>query len=222
MLDKSIPYKRIIMKLDNNKNNFRDNIILPEGYSFRMYEPGYEEYWAETETEVLEYESKEDALAYFKKELLPYRDQLKRRMVFIFNEEGIAVANACAWYINYKGKHQAQVHYVGVKPKYQGQGLGKLIFTKTLTLFAKYERDEDIYLHTQTWSHVAIRMYLNMGFVLIKDDSLGYHDKNYEEAVAVLETIYDEGMMKVIRGNKFLYRMNTAYRNIVNKFYKMK
>lgn len=217
MLDKSIPYKRIIMKLNNNKNNLSDNIVLPEGYFFRMYEPGYEKYWAETETEVLEYESKEAALAYFKKELLPYQAQLKNRMVFIFNEEGIAVANACAWYINYKGKHQAQVHYVGVRPKYQGIGLGKAIFAKILTLFDKYEKGEDIYLHTQTWSHVAIRMYLNSGFVFIKDDSLGYHDKNYEEAVEILETIYDEATMKQIRGNKLLYRFKIVYRNVVNK-----
>jgi GNAT superfamily N-acetyltransferase len=220
MLDKSIPYKRIIMKLDKSKNDFNDNIVLPEGYFFRMYEPGYEEYWAETEAEVLEYKSKKEALAYFKKELLPYQKQLKRRMVFIFNEEGVAVANACAWYINYKGRHQAQVHYVGVRPKYQGLGLGRAIFTKILTLFSQYEKGQDIYLHTQTWSHVAIRMYLKMGFVLIKDDSLGYHDKNFEEAVAVLGTIYDEYTMKQIRGNKLLYRLKIVYRNIINKINK--
>jgi GNAT superfamily N-acetyltransferase len=201
------------MKLDNKKNNFNEDILLPKGYSFKMYEPGYEEYWAETETEVLEYKSKEEALEYFKKELIPYQEELKKRMVFIFNEEGIAVANACAWYINYKGKYQAQVHYVGVRPKYQGLGLGRAIFTKILTLFTIYEKGEDIYLHTQTWSHVAIRMYLNMGFVLIKDDSLGYHDKDYEEAVDILEKIYEEATMKQIRGNKLLYRCRLIGRN---------
>lgn len=217
MLDKSVPYKRVIMKLNYSNNNFSKDINLPEGYSFKMYEPGFENYWAETETEVLEYKMKEEAIEYFKKELIPYQEQLKKRMVFIMNQEGVAVANACAWYINYKGRHQAHVHFVAVRPDYQGRGLGKAIFAKILTIFPIYEAGEDIYLHTQTWSHVAIRMYLKMGFKLIKDDSLGYHDKNYEEAVEVLDGIYDEGTMKLIRGNKYKYKFNIMYKSIIQK-----
>jgi ribosomal protein S18 acetylase RimI-like enzyme len=217
MLDKSVPYKRVIMKLNYSNNNFSKDINLPEGYSFKMYEPGFENYWAETETEVLEYKTKEEAIEYFKKELIPYQEQLKKRMVFIMNQEGVAVANACAWYINYKGRHQAHVHFVAVRPDYQGRGLGKAIFAKILTIFSIYEAGEDIYLHTQTWSHVAIRMYLKMGFKLIKDDSLGYHDKNYEEAVEVLDGIYDEGTMKLIRGNKYKYKFNIMYKSIIQK-----
>lgn len=217
MLDKSVPYKRIIMKLDYSKNNFCDDIILPEGYSFKMYEPGFENYWAQTEAEVLEYESKEKALEYFRKELLPYQEQLKERMVFVINQQGEAIANACAWYIDYKGKHQAQVHYVAVRPKYQGIGIGKALFTKILTIFPKFEAGEDVYLHTQTWSHVAIRMYLKMGFKLIKDDFLGYRDKDYEEAVAVLEKIYNEATMKQIRGNKYKYNFKIILRKVLCK-----
>lgn len=217
MLDKSVPYKRVIMKLNYSNNNFSKDINLPEGYTFKMYEPGFENYWAETETEVLEYKMKEEAIEYFKKELIPYQEQLKKRMVFIMNQEGVAVANACAWYINYKGRHQAHVHFVAVRPDYQGRGLGKAIFAKILTIFSIYEAGEDIYLHTQTWSHVAIRMYLKMGFKLIKDDSLGYHDKNYEEAVEVLDGIYDEGTMKLIRGNKYKYKFNIMYKSIIQK-----
>lgn len=217
MLDKSVPYKRIIMKLNYNNNSFSKDINLPDGYSFKMYEPGFENYWAEIETEVLEYKTKEEAIEYFEKELIPYQEQLKKRMVFIINQEGVAVANACAWYINYRGKHQAHVHFVAVRPDYQGMGLGKAIFTKILTMFPIFEAGEDIYLHTQTWSHVAIRMYLNMGFRLIKDESLGYYDKNYEEAVQVLEGIYEEDTMKLIRGNKYKYKFKILCRIIRQK-----
>ncbi|WP_099466525.1 GNAT family N-acetyltransferase [Konateibacter massiliensis] len=196
MLDKAVPYKRIIMKLDYEKNHSTANIILPEGYSFQMYEEGMEEEWAETEAEVLEFDTKEKALAYFKKNLLPYKENLKKRMIFVVNKEGTAVANACAWYADYKGKHQAHVHYVAVRPDYQGLGIGKAVFQKILTLFPVYEPNEDIYLHTQTWSHVAIRMYLTMGFRLIKDEFIGYHQKDYEEAVRTLEKIYDRETIK--------------------------
>lgn len=199
MLDKSVPYKRIIMQLDHKNNKINEEIHLPEGYSFRMYEPGMEEDWAITEVEVLEFDNREKALAYFRTDLIPYQEQLKKRMVFIVNQEGIPVANACAWYVNYKGRHQAQVHYVAVRPKYQGMGLGKAVFMKVLSVFTKVEPDEDIYLHTQTWSHKAIRMYLKMGFRLITDDRIGYHDYHYEEAVKVLETVYDEQIMNLVK-----------------------
>ncbi len=217
MLDKSVPYKRIIMKLDHSNNNFTDNIALPEGYSFKMYESGFEYNWAQTESEVLEFETKEKALEYFENELSSQQEQLKERMVFIVNRKGVPVANACAWYINYQGKHQAHVHYVAVSPKYQKLGLGKAIFTKVLTIFSACEAGEDIYLHTQTWSHVAIRMYLHMGFKLIKDDSLGYYDSHLQEAIKVLEMIYDEETMRLIRGNKFKYQFKIKYKNFISK-----
>ncbi|MBA4688080.1 MAG: GNAT family N-acetyltransferase [Candidatus Galacturonibacter soehngenii] len=198
MLDKSIPYKRIIMKLDYEKNLSYDKNTLPQGYFFKMYEEGLEKEWAKTETKVLEFENEEKALSYFKKDLIPYKEQLKKRMVFVMKEDNIAVANACAWYINYKGMHQAQVHYVAVRPEYQGLGIGKAVFKEALSLFPIYEPGEDIYLHTQTWSYKAIKMYLKMGFQLIKDDSLGYHDKDYQEAVKILESILDESTMKLL------------------------
>lgn len=198
MLDKSIPYKRIIMKLDYEKNLSYNENTLPQGYFFKMYEEGLEKEWAKTETKVLEFENEEKALSYFTKDLIPYKEQLKKRMVFVMKEENIAVANACAWYINYKGMHQAQVHYVAVRPEYQGLGIGKAVLKKALSLFPIYEPDEDIYLHTQTWSYKAIQMYLKMGFRLIKDDSLGYHEKDYQEAVQILETILDERTMNMI------------------------
>lgn len=201
MLDKSVEYKRIIMRLDYCKNHVQDTITLPEGYFFQMYEEGLEREWAKTEVQVLEFDTEEKALSYFKKDMLPYQEQLKKRMVFVINKDNVVVANACAWYINYNGRHQAQVHYVAVRPKYQGLGLGKAVFRKVLSLFSIYEPGEDIYLHTQTWSHVAIRMYLNLGFRFIKDDSLGYHEKDYEEATQVLETIYDKKTMKLVREN---------------------
>ncbi|MFA9376312.1 MAG: GNAT family N-acetyltransferase [Lachnotalea sp.] len=217
MLDKSIPYKRIIMKLDSKKNKFNQDIKLPRGYFFQMYEPGLELDWAETEAEVLEYETKEKALAYFKKELIPYQDELEKRMVFIRNHDGVIVANACAWYINYKGLHQAQVHFVAVKPDYQGIGLGKAIFTKILTLFQIYEAGHDVYLHTQTWSHIAIQMYLDMGFEIIKDESLGYRETDLEEAIAVLNLVYDETTMERIRGNRYQYKLKLIYKSIIIK-----
>lgn len=199
MLDKSVEYKRIIMKLDHNKNKQLEKPMLPEGYTFQMYKEGMEVEWATTETEVLEFETRNKALIYFEENLKPYKEQLKDRMVFIINSEGNAVANACAWYLDYKQRHQAQVHYVAVRPNYQGLGLGKAILLKILSLFPIYEPCEDIYLHTQTWSHRAVHMYLKKGFRLVTDEFLGYEESDYEKAVQILEHVYDKETMRLVR-----------------------
>lgn len=199
MLDKSVEYKRIIMKLDHNKNKQLEEPMLPEGYTFQMYKEGMEVEWATTETEVLEFETRNKALIYFEENLKPYKEQLKDRMVFIINSEGNAVANACAWYLDYKQRHQAQVHYVAVRPNYQGLGLGKAILLKILSLFPIYEPCEDIYLHTQTWSHRAVHMYLKKGFRLVTDEFLGYEESDYEKAVQILEHVYDKETMRLVR-----------------------
>lgn len=200
MLDKSVPYKHVIMKMDNEKNNFDDLISLPDGFSFSFYKDGFERNWAKTEHQVLEFDTELLAYEYFAKNMLPFKEELKKRMIFILNNYKEPIANACAWYVDLldetcKGEpskliRQAQVHYLAVQPEYQGLGLGNALIKKTLSLFKIYEPGKDIYLHTQTWSHRAIRMYLKIGFELIKDDSLGYTKKEYNEAVKILEQIY--------------------------------
>lgn len=200
MLDKSVPYKHVIMKMDNEKNNFDGLISLPEGFSFSFYKEGFERNWARTEHLVLEFDTELLAYEYFAQNLLPFKEQLKNRMIFILNKYKEPIANACAWYVDFNNEaggdepiqiiHQAQVHYVAVQPKYQGLGLGSALIKKTLSLFKIYEPGQDIFLHTQTWSHRAIKMYLNIGFELVKDEAVGYSDKQYREAVKILEYIY--------------------------------
>ena len=192
MLDKTIPYKNMIMKLDCGRNSFTDLPELPAGFSYRKYQEGDEKYWTETETAVLEFSSTQQASAYFQKDFLPYESELKNRMVFITNTEGIPVANAAAWWHDKKTSRQACLHWVAVRPEYQGLGLGRAVVVKALSLFSQYEPQKDIYLHTQTWSHVAVRLYMNLGFQLCRNDTLGNKLNDYESALDVLKSVFDE------------------------------
>ena len=97
MLDKSIPYKEITMRLPAEKLILLDEPILPEGYAFRLYQPGDERHWARIETSVLEFSSEEEAMTYFQKEFLPFVEELKRRCVFVTDPHGLPVATATAW-----------------------------------------------------------------------------------------------------------------------------
>jgi len=165
---------------------------LPAGFSYRNYQEGDEKYWTETETAVLEFSSTQKASVYFQKDFLPYESELKNRMVFITNEDGVPVANAAAWWHDEHDSHQACLHWVAVRPEYQGLGLGRAVVMKALSLFAKYEPQKDIYLHTQTWSHVAVRLYMNLGFQLCRKDTLGSKPNDYDSALEVLKNVLDE------------------------------
>lgn len=202
LLDKTVEYKQIIMRLKYEKNNAFTDIVLPHGYKFKFYAAGDEKQWAKTLMQVLEFPTCEKALEYFNTELLSYADCLSERMVFIENENHELVANACAWYKDFKGVHQAHVHYVAVRPEFQNMGLGKAVFLKTMSLFPKYEPGEDIYLHTQTWSHKAIGMYLRYGFEIITDDLANYHEKQLADALEVLQTLIPIDAETIIKNNK--------------------
>ncbi|HHW31842.1 MAG TPA: GNAT family N-acetyltransferase [Clostridiaceae bacterium] len=200
MLDKSIPYKHVIMRL--NRNTYFDEPSLPEGFHFRFFQKGDEYHWARIETSVLEFDNEEKALAYFSRDYLYRLPELEKRCVFVINREGLPVATATAWYANSRLGYQASLHWVGVCPEYQGKGLGKAVVKKVLSLFASWEPEERIWLHTQTWSHVAIRMYHSLGFNILKTESTAVEiggenpgpviSKNdYEEAMQILKDIYE-------------------------------
>ena len=61
MLDKSIEFKNIIMKIEPNKIKNIANPILPDGFSFRFFETGDEAHWARIEASVLEFDSNDKA-----------------------------------------------------------------------------------------------------------------------------------------------------------------
>jgi ribosomal protein S18 acetylase RimI-like enzyme len=202
MLDKSIAYKNIIMKIDSNDVLKITEPVLPEGFSFRLFVEGDEANWARIETSVLEFETEDDARSLFTREYLPFPDELKRRCVFVVNKDGLPVATTTAWFGDHKAGCQASVHWVSVCPGYQGLGLGKAIVKKALTIFQVTEPGEDIWLHTQTWSHVAVRLYRSLGFYMMKtekftvvspcDRGTAIQLNDYEEAMDVLKTVYDD------------------------------
>ncbi len=201
MLDKSIPYKHVIMRLNNN--NYTEEPSLPEGFSFRFFRKGDEHHWARLETSVLEFDNENAAYEYFARDYLIRLDELEKRCVFIVNSNGTSVATAMAWYSNSSLGYQASLHWVSVDPDYQGLGLGKAIVVKVLNLFAEFEPEERIWLHTQTWSSVAIRLYHSLGFNMLKSESTAVEiggdtpgpviSKNdYEEALDVLKDVFDD------------------------------
>ncbi|MBS4537517.1 GNAT family N-acetyltransferase [Clostridium sp. D2Q-11] len=185
MLDKSIPYFNIIMR--RNAGIDIPEVKLPDGYYFSMYSIGDEEYWAEIETSVGEFDNISEAIEYFNDEYLPYSKELERRMIFIETESGEKVATSTIWW-NYTGeKKDPSLNWIGVKPEYQGLGLGKAIVFQTLKRMLEVDGDEKVYLHTQTWSYKAIGIYLQAGFQFLKNETFGEYENDYSKALEILE-----------------------------------
>ena len=205
MLDKSVEFKSIIMRLDNNQEESAgENIAengLPPGYTFKFFEPDDVKHWSRIETSVLEFETEQAAESYFMMSYMPHIRQLEKRCLFALNPDGLPVATATAWYADSELGHQASLHWVAVCPEYQGKGLGKSVTRKALSVFQSLEPGAPIWLHTQTWSHVAVRMYHSLGFNVARTDRLAnmntrsgiikIYENPFDEAMRLLTTVTD-------------------------------
>lgn len=186
MLDKSIPYAELWMvrPIELPVAEFS----LPESFSLSFYQEGDQLAWAEIETDVGEFDQREDALEYFKRTFSPYPQELKKRMLFITTDSGEKIGTATAWWKETAdGTRYPLVHWVAVKPEYQGQGLSKPLTSKVLMLLQNLEDNTPIVLHTQTWSHVAIRLYQKLGFEISNKNLDGTLNPDYEKAMEILD-----------------------------------
>ncbi len=187
MLDKSIPFIDVLMH--RPAGTPIPAFDLPEGYTFTYFRAGDEKDWAAIETSVLEFPSEIDALIHFQKHYLPYLPELERRCIFIETEQGEKVATATAFW-NYTGvRRDPWLHWVAVKPSHQGLGLGKALVSRITQLMLEIEGDRDFYLHTQTWSHKAIRIYQRIGYRVTDAPLYKYTNAKYHDAIALLKQL---------------------------------
>ena len=212
MLDKSLAFKHVIMRIEPPRVAEPMDIRLPDGFSFRFFSPADAaadvKHWASIETSVLEFASEEEAGNYFKKSYLPFSHELQRRLLFIQNPEGLPIATSNAWYADSHLGYQAVVNWVGVRPEYQGKGLGKAIVQKTLEVFRQIEPGKPVWLHTQTWSYPAIKLYHKLGFNMVKTDTLAnmnsrdgvpkVYTSEFTEAIEVLKAAIDDDYIDIL------------------------
>jgi len=208
MLDKSVPYKSIVMRLDDNAYTGEEH-APPAGFSFKLFVPSDARHWARIEASVKEFNSEKSAETFFNKAFMPYEDDLVKRCVFAVNPEGLPVATASAWYAESELDRQACLHWVAVCPEYQGMGLGRAVTVKALSLLRLYEPGMPVWLHTQTWSHIAVRLYHSLGFNVSSNGQLAnmntvsgeteIYDNESAEAIKIIEKSLDAGFADELR-----------------------
>lgn len=173
MLDKTLPYFNVIMKRRAGLPIAMHG--LPAEFSVAGFVPGDEVQWASIETAVGEFATESDELA--------------RRCVFVRGVDGDAVGTITSWWNTTEERRDPSVHWLAVRPDSQGLGLAKSLVSECLKRLVWLEGGRDIFLHTQTWSHRAIAIYLKAGFEFVRQGSFGGYPNDYAKAMPVLRTV---------------------------------
>jgi len=192
MIDESVEYKEIVMILDAGKAMATPEASLPKGFSFRLFEDEEDiAHWCRIEASVKEFDSEADARKHFLNEFGARMEDLKKRCIFILNEDGLPIATAMGWLS--AAEIKSRLHWIAVCPKYQGLGLGKSVSQKAINVCANLLPNQPIWLSTQTTSHRAVLMYHKFGFNMLKSEMQlkersSYID-DYDKAIAILATV---------------------------------
>lgn len=109
--------------------------------------------------------------------------------MFVENEQGEAVGTIMCWWDYREGGRVPSIHGFAVKSGYQGLGLGKVLVAACLREMIELEGDRDIYLHTQTWSYKAVRLYSRFGFDIVRDETFGSYENDYDRAMPILNAL---------------------------------
>ena len=200
--DRSLPRRSLVMMMHARELSGIPQPVLPEGYSFRLYEPGDHKHWARITAVVQEYDSAGQAEDAFSRHFLPQEEELRRRCVFVTAPDGQPVATAMAWMFEECGARYGRVHWICADPAHQGKGIGRAIVLWAMNRLALLEPGCDIYLDTQTWSHKAIGLYLRLGFHPVRKTHPVLRIINeYDETAAILRNVLPETTMQL-----FTYR----------------
>lgn len=162
MINKSIPHVPVLLTHKNPAEY--PHYDLPEGYRFEAYKPGREEDWVRIQTDAELIDGVETARNMIEKEFKYDPEGMAKRMWFIIDPEGKAVATISMWYGGVFGPENERVHWVAVESDQQGKGLSNAMMTKAMDVYQEVGEGRPLFVYTQTWSYVAVRLYEKFGF----------------------------------------------------------
>lgn len=160
MLDLSVPFHPVIMVCKDPDNY---GFTLPEGLHLKFWEPGMEEDWGRVHMAAGQLGTMEKALRIFGQEFAPYPGELRKRMLFLYDDQR-PLATVTLWFGNDLGADMQRLHWLSCVPDCQGRGLGKLMVEILLWQYHRLGCRGPLYLTTQTSSYAAINIYKKYGF----------------------------------------------------------
>lgn len=134
---------------------------FPPGFGIRPMTAADAGLWEDIERDAEPFFQVESGL--FWREFGSDPDAISRRCFLIVAPNGCAAGTISAWYDrDFRGRDWGRIHWVAVRPAWQGKGLAKAGLAYALRELARWH--ESAYLVTSVGRLGAIRLYLNFGF----------------------------------------------------------
>ncbi|MCZ9840458.1 GNAT family N-acetyltransferase [Brachyspira hyodysenteriae] len=191
-----------------NKNALSD---IPNGYHIRNCKRDELKLWFE-----FPFDNEEDKKnyrsfieQYFKDVYGSNEGLFFEKCLFICDENDTPVGTCFDW----KAYNLiTTIHWFKVKKEYEGQGIGRALISYVINSID--EKDFPIFLHTQAGSFRAIKLYTDLGFVLLTDEKIGYRENHLNIALPYLKKqmpLKEYNKLKFDKANKeFLYAVETS------------
>ena len=133
---------------------------FPPGFGIRPLRTDEGPLWLAVERDAEEYLRLGDDA--FEREFGADLASVPERCFLITAPGAAAVGTVSAWYYTWRGTEYGLVHWLAVRPAYQGRGLGKAGLSHALSVLSRWH--DQALLGTQTKRLRAIRLYLDYGF----------------------------------------------------------
>ena len=167
--DRRIPYYKL--RLEQDLDDIKE-IGLPSEYHYENYTSGDRDIWIAIEKSAKEFSSREEGEAAWDRYFAGHEKELENRMFFVSDSSGRKLATATAYYDIHTGDDGGNgwLHWVAVHSDAQGLGLSKPLITHVLAHMKKLGYKKAV-IPTQTYTWLACKLYLDLGFVPMKENA---------------------------------------------------
>lgn len=153
-MEKKIPFRMRRKNLEN-----LPEVIMPAGYSIRIFKDGEEKEWCDIINKTCETNfDAEKFNSEFKQ-----NPAFSPGRIFFIEFENKLIGTATAWVEKPDEKVTGLIHWVGVLPEHRGKKLGYLIALQALH-YMREHGFKDVVLNTANSRPAAIKTYLKLGF----------------------------------------------------------
>lgn len=200
MLDTTVPHKKFFMEISEVDASTLPPTVLPPGYTLLPYWDGAEGAWAQIQMSVGGFDSLEEGEHFFETVFLRHPREAADRVLFILDPDGNPVATGSTWFAwNEDGERIPILHWIATRPDQQGKGLGRAVVVEAIRKALELDGGP-IMLSTQTGSHVAMRLYHDLGFKICKTATFASDKVEGGKLVTYAsENQFDEGMEALLQ-----------------------
>lgn len=199
LLEKSIPYKSIIMRCDSiNRNAFSE---AEECFSIVKYKPGMKSVWIEIQKAAGQFEGYSDA------DIADYFEKLFCMIVVKLMKDAFSSKITLKKRVLVHVVHGFQIkekelfrYFIGLQLFQRIEiGCARMLITYVLKYFEQKYGNQAVYLHTQPESYQAIKLYNDFGFNITQEDSYGHAVNEYEDAMEILKEVMNSEAYKRLK-----------------------